>query len=83
MSKAKVVLRFDVFPGEKFDLELICKSLGISKIEFLRRSMKSSADMYEALKACEDYLCDMVVSVDKATKLLSIVQDAMNMWEGK
>lgn len=47
MSNAKVVLRFDVFPGEKFDLELICKSLGISKIEFLRRAIK------EAMKELE------------------------------
>lgn len=40
MSKAKVVLRFDVFPEEKERLETICDALGVSKIEFLRRSMK-------------------------------------------
>lgn len=41
MAKGKVVLRFDVFPEEKLDLEIICKSLGgITKIEFLRKAMR-------------------------------------------
>lgn len=39
MSKAKVVLRFDVLPEEKERLESICNDLHITKIEFLRRSM--------------------------------------------
>lgn len=40
MSIAKVTLRFDVLPEEKEHLEAICDALHISKIEFLRRSMK-------------------------------------------
>lgn len=39
MANAKVVLRFDVFPEEKEKLETLCKSLGITKIEFLRQAM--------------------------------------------
>jgi len=36
---AKVILKFDVLPEEKEKLETICKSLGITKIEFLRQAM--------------------------------------------
>jgi len=35
----KETLRFDVHPEEKVRLEEICKSLGITKIEFLRQAM--------------------------------------------
>jgi len=41
---------------------------------------ETNSEMYKALKACEDYLCEMS-SVD--TELLAIVQDAMNKAEGK
>jgi len=40
---AKEVLRFDVFPEEKKRLEDVCKKLGgITKIEFLRRSIEKA-----------------------------------------
>jgi len=39
MTQAKVVLRFDVLPEEKERFEILCKSLGITKIEFLRRAI--------------------------------------------
>lgn len=39
---SKVVLRFDVFPEEKARFEALCKSLGITKIEFLRQSMATA-----------------------------------------
>jgi hypothetical protein len=39
MAEGKVVLKFDVFPGEKEKLEALCKSLGITKIEFLRKAI--------------------------------------------
>jgi len=38
MAQGKVVLRFDVFPEEKESFEKVCKELGITKIEFLRRA---------------------------------------------
>jgi len=40
MSIAKVTLRFDVLPEEKEQLELICETWHITKIEFLRRAIK-------------------------------------------
>ena len=39
---AKVILKFDVFPEEKQRLETICKSLGITKIEFLRQALSDA-----------------------------------------
>lgn len=39
MAQAKVVLRFDVLPEEKANFEAICKALGITKVEFLRRAI--------------------------------------------
>ena len=41
---------------------------------------ETNSEMYKALKACENFLCEMS-SVD--TGLLAIVQDAMNKAEGK
>lgn len=38
----KETLRFDVRPQEKDRLEAICKSLGITKIEFLRQAMATA-----------------------------------------
>lgn len=42
MSIAKVTLRFDVLPEEKEELEIVCKSLGITKIDFLRISLRTA-----------------------------------------
>jgi len=39
MSVAKVVLRFDVFPQEKEELELVCKHLNCTKVDFLRKAI--------------------------------------------
>jgi len=39
---AKVILKFDVFPKEKERLEIICKSLDVTKIEFLRQAMREA-----------------------------------------
>lgn len=39
---AKTKLIFDVHPEEKERFEILCKSLGITKIEFLRRAMKEA-----------------------------------------
>jgi len=36
---AKVKLIFDVLPKEKERLEIICKSLNITKIDFLRQAI--------------------------------------------
>jgi len=81
--KKRTLICLELLPEEKDQLIKICEFLNITMVEFVRRSMRSCPDMYEALKACEDYLCEMVVSTDKAVKLLEIVQDAMNTWEVK
>jgi len=47
---AKVILKFDVFPEEKERLEAICKSLSITKIEFLRQAMAEAEQKLKALK---------------------------------
>ncbi len=44
---AKVILKFDVLPKEKERLETICKSQGITKIEFLRQAMKEAEKITE------------------------------------
>jgi len=44
---AKVILKFDVFPKEKEKLETICKSLNITKIEFLRQAMREAESKIE------------------------------------
>ena len=46
MSIAKVTLRFDVLPEEKGELETICDSLHITKIEFLRRAIAQDKGVY-------------------------------------
>jgi len=44
---AKVILKFDVLPKEKERLETICKSLSITKIEFLRQAIREAESKIE------------------------------------
>lgn len=41
---AKVVLKFDVTEAEKIEFDNLCKQLGITKIEFLRRAIAEAKE---------------------------------------
>ena len=44
---AKVIQKFDILPKEKERLDAICKSLNITKIEFLRQAMREAESKIE------------------------------------
>lgn len=53
MPEGKVILKFDVFPDEKESIEKVCKELGITKIEFLRRAKALAEAQPELFKKNE------------------------------
>ena len=61
MSIAKVTLRFDVLPEEKEQLEAICNTLHITKIEFLRRAISCDYDNWKQFQInCGQSVMDQI-----------------------
>lgn len=44
---AKVVLKFDVTEAEKAEFEAVCKELGLTKIDFLRKAIAEAKEAAE------------------------------------
>ena len=50
----KAILKFDVFPDEKTEFGALCKELKVTKIEFLRRSIKLAQKKPELFNVAEE-----------------------------
>lgn len=44
LTEAKVKLIFDVTPTDKAEFEVLCKQLGVTKIDFLRRAIAEAKE---------------------------------------